>query len=272
MKKIREKKRRKGIIILSIALLLLSFYVLQRFWAHRHGNFIPDYARVLITEDSDYDTIFLQTGLGKEAVDKLEGEKDFKTVLEVQEAFFSEDEVECVSIFGYFTMSDRVKRKDTAPLVDLQPGDIILSLSTHSVGWNHGHVGLVLDEESVLECTTLGRNSSIVKAKHWRTYSNYVVLRVKGATEKLCQEVAAYAKENLCHVPYHLSAGFIGAKAPASEEPYFGLQCAYLAWYAWQCFGYDLDSDGGRLVTAYDILHSKLIEVVQIYGMDPRKF
>ena len=34
------------------------------------------------------------------------------------------------------------------------------------------------------------------------------------------------------------------------------------------CFGYDLDSDGGRLVTSADLLHSDLLEVVQVYGMD----
>jgi hypothetical protein len=37
-------------------------------------------------------------------------------------------------------------------------------------------------------------------------------------------------------------------------------------WYAWQVFGYDLDSDGGRLVTVEDIWESDLLEIVQVYG------
>ena len=69
-------------------------------------------------------------------------------------------------------------------------------------------------------------------------------------------EVTDYAKETLYDIPYHLSAGFIGEKAPDTTKPYFGMQCAYLVWYAWNHFGYDLDSDGGRLVTSADLLHS----------------
>ena len=86
------------------------------------------------------------------------------------------------------------------------------------------------------------------------------------------QEVADYACEELHGVPYHLSSGFIGPKAPDPDAEYFGLQCAYLAWYAWNHFGYDLDGDGGRLVSSDDLLQSELLEVVQMYGMDPEKF
>lgn len=178
------------------------------------------------------------------------------------------ENVECVPLLGWFTMEDRIATEDAALPSDLQPGDIILTLSTHSLGWRHGHAGLILDETSVLECTTWGQDSVVVDVGHWSTYSNYAVLRVKGVTEELQQEIAMYARENLCGIPYHLSAGFIGEKAPDIEENQFGLQCAYLVWYAWQHFGYDLDSDGGRLVTAQDLLNSKLLEVVQTHGME----
>lgn len=259
----------------ALAILLALFvcvYLLQRFWAHRDEYFIPEYPRVKITETTDYNTIFQQTGLGKPAVNKLLEQGDFQGILEAQDAFFEPIEAECVPLLGWFTMEDRVVDSNTSLLVDLQPGDIILTVSTHSIGWRHGHAGLVLDSELVLECTTLGQDSVIVNADHWSTYSNYAVLRVKDITPELQEEVVTYAKETLCGVPYHLSAGFIGEKAPEPEQAMFGLQCSYLVWYAWQHFGYDLDSDGGRLVTAYDLLNSELLEVVQIYGMDPRGF
>lgn len=32
------------------------------------------------------------------------------------------------------------------------------------------------------------------------------------------------------------------------------------------------NSDGGRLVTSADLLHSDLLEVVQVYGMNPELF
>lgn len=276
MNVVREKRKRRKksacVLLIVLSASFLSIYLLQRFWAHRHGYFAPDYPKVTLTEETDYKTLFFQTGLGRSAVDKLLANGEFATILKVQDAFHSKDQVECRPLFGWFTMSDRVDKRDTTPLVDLEPGDIILSLSTHSVGWSHGHAGLVLDNQSTLECTRLGKDSTIAGTKHWNTYSNYVVLRVKGVAKEMQQEVVAYAKETLCGVPYHLSAGFIGEKAPDPAEAQFGLQCAYLVWYAWQHFGYDLDSDGGRLVTAHDILKSELLEVVQVYGINPQEF
>lgn len=178
------------------------------------------------------------------------------------------DNVECIKLLGWFTMEDRVSQEDATPPRNLQAGDILVTLSTHSLGWRHGHVGLVLDTERVLECVTLGEKSHIVKTKHWGTYSNYVVLRVRGVTEEERHQVAEYAKTYLCNVPYQLTAGLFGEKAPEVDNENFGMQCAYLAWYAWNHFGYDLDGDGGRIVTAQDLLQSEKVEVVESLGMD----
>lgn len=178
------------------------------------------------------------------------------------------ENVTCVPLFGWLIMEDRVEKEDGAVFTDLQPGDVILTLSTHSFGWRHGHVGLVIDSDSVLECITWGQDSRIVSISHWSTYSHCVVLRVKNVTEELQEEVVAYAKENLCGVPYRLSAGFIGKKDLDLEAKEFGMQCAYLVWYAWNHFGYDLDSDGGRLVTASDLMNSNHLEIVQSYEAD----
>lgn len=258
--------------IIILLFSVLSLYLLQRFFAHRHGYFVPDYPRVSITEDTDYETIFLQTGLGESAVRTLVEQGNFQAVLNAQDTFFTPPEAKCIALFGWFTRRDKIPKKDTLPLVDLQPGDIIVSLSTHSIGWRHGHAGLVLDSNSVLECVSLGQNSAIMGASHWKTYSNYAVLRLKNVAPETKQQVSTYAKDTLCDVPYRLSAGFIGEKAPDCDAPYFGMHCAYLVWYAWNHFGYDLDSDGGRLVSSADLLHSELLEVVQVYGMDPRLF
>jgi uncharacterized protein YycO len=265
-------KKQVSRALAGLLALFMCLYFLQTYWVHRKGNFCPDYPLVALTENSDYQTMFLQTGLGKMAVDKLLAEDEFELVLAIQDKFFEEANVKCTPIFGWFTKSDRIE-KNMAPLfADLQPGDIILTLSTHSCGWRHGHAGLVVDQEHVLECTTLGEESAIVSIHQWSGYSEFVVLRVKGITEELQQEVVTFAKENLCGVPYHLYAGFVGKKAPKVDDSQFGLQCAYLVWYAWQHFGYDLDSDRGRLVSSSDLLRSELVEVVQIYGMDPREF
>lgn len=274
------------IVILCVSILLL-FYLLQRYWAHRDGSFVPDYPMVTLTEESDYETIFLQTGLGRPAVDKLLEAGEFQTILDAQKALFYPPEVECTPLLGWFTREDRWKESQNdgdlrktdsgvsqgeRQFVDLQPGDILVTMSTHTGGWVHGHAGLVIDEDTTLECRVLGTDSGYGSVDGWLEYSSYAVLRVKGTTEELRQEVADYATEELAGVPYKLTAGFIGDKAPDTGAWYFGLHCAYLEWYAWKVFGYDLDQDGGRLVTAYDLLCSDKVEIVQIYGIDPRDF
>ena len=76
----------------------------------------------------------------------------------------------------------------------------------------------------------------------------------------------------VCRGTYHLTAGLIGDKFQDADSPWFGLQCAYLPWYAWKAAGVDLDSDGGRLVSSYDLLHSDQVEIVQLFGIDPREW
>ena len=49
-----------------------------------------------------------------------------------------------------------------------------------------------------------------------------------------------------------------------------GTHCAHLVWYAYNRFGYDVDSDGGVIVTPRDIFESPVWEVVQVYGMPLR--
>lgn len=267
----RSKKKRIIRILITIVSILLLFYLSQRLWAHRNGYFIPDYPKVALTQSSDYETIFLQTGLGRSAVDRLIAAGNFETILEIQDAFFSSYESICSPLLGWFTREDRLNHS-VIPFVDLQPGDIILTLSTHTAGWRHGHAGLVISNSTTLECIMLGTNSTLVNLEHWTSYSNYAVLRLKKITPELQQEVVAYSLENLLDVPYHLLSGFIGPKAPTPESSNFGLHCSYLVWYAWNHFGYDLDSDAGRLVSVDDLLHSNHLDVVQFFGLDPRQF
>lgn len=258
--------------LFAFAAFLLLFYAAQRFWAHRIGYFVPDYPQITLTENTDYETIFLQTGLGPSAAKNLLEAGEFQTILDTQDAFFHPPEATCTPLLGWFTREDRLVNGASVPLVDLQPGDILITLSTHTAGWRHGHAALVIDEDIVLESIVLGTNSTLVNAAHWATYSNYAVLRVKNITPELQQQVVQYSTEHLQDVPYHLTSGWIGPKAPKPEDAQFGLHCSYLVWYAWNHFEYDLDSDGGRLVSAHDLLRSDLLEVVQIFGMDPRNF
>ena len=277
-----------GVIVLLPAAMLLA----QTLVAHRPGtSFLPDYEMEDLTgllaqdvwTEEDYDYLFYQTGLGRCAAERLlsSGEAGRAVILQIQQDFFAPVQVSCEALLGWFTREDHLVSDDGqtayAPvLADLQAGDVILTLSTHSLGWRHGHAGLVVERENgslaVLECAVLGTDSKVMNTGHWRRYSNYAVLRIKGLDAEGRKAASDYALEHLVGVPYHLTAGFIGPKAPDPDDSYFGLHCSYLVWYAWNAMGCDLDSDGGRLVSTYDLLHSDLLEIVQIYGMDPREW
>lgn len=269
----RGKRGKKRLVRAAVTagVLCLCFWLAQRYWAHRDGQYVPDYPRVELTEQTDAEPLFLQTGLGPSAVNKLLEAGEFQIILDAQNAMFDPPEAKCRPLLGWFTREDRLVSAGP-PLVDLRPGDILLTLSTHTAGWRHGHAGLVIDEDTVLECAMLGQNSGLTGIEHWNTYACYAVLRVQGADRELGERVADYATEYLLDVPYRLTIGLWGEKSPEKDSPGFGMHCIYLPWYAWMQFGYDLDGDGGRVVTASDLFRSEALEAVQVYGADPRAF
>lgn len=62
-----------------------------------------------LTENSDYDTIFLQTGLGRPAVDKLLADGNFQAILDAQDLFFNPPKGECTALLGWFTREDMLE-------------------------------------------------------------------------------------------------------------------------------------------------------------------
>lgn len=285
-----KRKLRRLWLILPLALVLVLFLLnlgLQTFWAHRAPAFRPDYPMVELTpilardtlDAGDYETLFLQTGLSKAAVDDLlaYGEAGRAQIEATQAGLFTDYDSRCATMLpGRFTCEDLTFNRDgertaAVPLAPVEPGDILVSFSTHTFGWRHGHAGVVVDALNgvTLEAVVMGSDSARVNMWHWPTYSTFMILRVKGASPEERQAVAEYALAHLDGIPYHLTSGVFGAKAPPPEGN-FGAQCAYLPWYAWQANGYDLDGDGGKIVTVADLAQSPLVEVVQLYGIDPR--
>lgn len=286
-----KRGRRWLWLAIPLGVLLLLFcvnYVLQTFWAHREPFFRPDYPRTDLSgileqgsrSEEDYETIFLQTGLSKTAVEQLLafGRGGADQILATQDGFFSDYDTQCTILLpGKFTCEDRVfdeagRLTASVPLALAEPGDIFVSFSTHTFGWRHGHAGLVVDGGSglTLEAVVLGSDSARMDMQHWRRYSNFMLLRVKDATDEERRTVAQFALEHLDGIPYRLTSGVFGEKAPDPERA-LSAQCAYLPWYAWQSVGVDLDSDGGKIVTVLDLAESPRLEVVQVYGMDPRR-
>lgn len=285
-KKHRRRLRWMGVLLAVLLLLTGINFFLQSVWAHRHAAFHPEGEPVdllpvvsqRVMDQEDYDLVFRQTGLAQAAVDDLRqmGKKGLRFILDAQEKFFAPVESECVTLlFGRFTCEDLLRDDDGvpvygSPIAPLRPGDVVLSFSTHSWGWRHGHAGLVVDaiNQASLEAVQLGVNTYVADMNHWRNYSNFMVLRVKESTQDQRSKVVDFALEHLNDVPYSLLSGIFGPKDQNGAEE-IKTQCAYLPWRAWQEAGVDLDGDAGRIVTVQDLAESDHLEVVQVYGIDP---
>lgn len=216
----------------------------------------------------DWEQIFFQTGLGRGAAEELEAEE----ILQFQDFFMESRSLECRK-GSCFTRQDRavLENGEAVPLVPLEDGDLFLSFSSHTLGWKHGHAGLVADAEAgmCLEAVMPGYGSTIKSLHHWQNGAGFILLRLKGASREERAEIAAFARNKLRGVPYSLLSGIFDGREEEDVRK-MTAQCAYLIWYAFMQFGYDLDGDGGRLVTVEDLLKSPDLEVIQIFGTDPK--
>ncbi len=132
-----------------------------------------------------------------------------------------------------------------------------------------GHAAMMVDApaQQIINAVSIGADSALEPLSEFESRANFMVLRPKLPTE-LRESAASYAKSWLVGLPYQLTAGLLTDKF---ESPVTSTQCAHLVWYAYQMFGVDLDSNGGRLVTPKDLAQSPLVELVQTFGFDPQR-
>lgn len=264
------------LVILVIFAALLGYDLIAEYAVEFSARTTPSYARedlsdVLAKErfsQEDYAFLYRQTGLGRAAIDALERER----IPEFQDALFYEGSPHHTKV-TFFSKRDRMFYKGgDAPLAPLEAGDVLLSSATHTAGWRHGHAAIVLDSEGdLLESIVVGQDSCITKsgARWFATTANFILLRLKDVSAQERAAVAEAARQNLVGVPYSLTVG-IFSKKDQGDTP-SATQCAHIVWQAFYNFGYDIDSNGGALVTARDIARSDLFEVVQVYGFDVDK-
>lgn len=303
----KNKKRSKRLwkhlcIAVIVFLCVLGSLILWQESVETQAYVRPEYPmesiELLINKNflagEDYKLLFQQTGLSTAAVDFLRTNNRQQELLELQQLFFADVEVGCEAN-TIISKEERIeevklpiKDRGRVKIPHLEEGDILITFNCHAFGWRNGHVALVVDDEErlALEARVLGTDSSIGAMAHWERYPSFAVLRLKGVSKELRSEVAAYAAENLVDVPYRLEAGIwkrmktliMGKHEQLLEDEegmiqneipavLSGTHCAHLIWYAYEQFGYDLDSDGGVIVTPRDIYESPFLEIIQIYGM-----
>lgn len=212
--------------------------------------------------DEDYEFIYEQTGLGRSAVQSLDSPE---RLYDYQESYFAEVDFKCKAN-SPISCEERVQNSKIL-LAPLEDGDILVTNASHVFSWRNGHAAIVTSakEGRTLEAVVIGTNSKPQNISKWTSYPNFAVLRLKGADRETRAKIAAAAANCLDDVPYNVFIGLYPMKY-SNITAVKGTQCAHLVWLAYAAYGYDIDSDGGLIVTPKDIAESELFEVVQIFG------
>lgn len=214
---------------------------------------------------SDYRMLTEQTGLTSAALDLLRQRDELDTIPDIQNAYFQPVAATCTAN-QLISRSERLT-EGAAPLTALEDGDILLTPCSHVFGWRNGHAALVVDAEqgTTLEAIVIGQNSTLRSIDHWKALPAVAVYRLRGVDAETRSAIAQTAARRLTDVPYSLTVGILSAKRTPGAVT--GTQCAHLVWEAFAAFGYDLDANGGGLVTPGDLARSPLLELKQVYGL-----
>ena len=277
-----QKKKRKTSVKKRIAVILLCVFFFacsllgitalgSVYTGRTFKRFTPDYEKMDLTpilaksvlSESDYETLYRQTGLTKLGIDGLLKENKGSRIFEIQDFFFEEHAIK-PHHFAPFTYLERID--GYAPMAVLEDGDIIVSSTTRVSWFRYGHTALVLDGETerLLESFAPGQNSAVTSSQAFARLANFLILRPK-ANKAVKEQVVNYAWEHLIGVPYRMTTGVFSKKFPAEIS---GSQCAHIVWYAYKKYGIDLDSTGGAVVKPQDMALSSEVELVQAFGFD----
>lgn len=283
--KYTKKKKWMLSLILLVILAFSTIYFLNII-IEPQGYIHPTYDKIDLNQillkesftENDYKTLFYQTGLGKVAIDEILENKEtgINDIKEFQYNFFADRNVLCEKI-GIITneesfVDNKGNYKYGFNLAPYKNGYVLITKATHSLGWRHGHAGIVTDAENgeTLEAVILGQNSQYQNINKWKMYPSFIMLRLKDTSDEKLNEIASFSRQYMYDVPYSLFIGLLSKKNPDTKN-ISGTQCSHLVWYPFMQNGYDVDSDGSWLVTPKDIANSDLFEVVQIYGVDPNE-
>ncbi len=280
-----NKYQKRAVKIIAIFLIIMVAFKLFDFtaseiadnyaYADAVGNeeqWAQAYAKLMVNDplsENDYDVIFAQSGLGKLAVDALIEENRTEEIEKYHRYYLRDKDFTCVrtAIFAqHEAITDAEGNKILNPdLATLENGDIIVTLSIHSLGWRHGHVAIVTDARNgeTAQAVRVGEKSEFGNLYEWVDFPLVAVLRVRDIDEETQNQIADFVSENMIGIPYALSAGIIGGKNP--EKIPLTTQCAHFVWYAYKVFDIELLDDSG-IITPKRLLHSDVLEVVQVYG------
>ncbi|OON95610.1 MAG: hypothetical protein ATN36_07980 [Epulopiscium sp. Nele67-Bin005] len=262
-------------LILGLCLYLLAGYKVRQdmfYFPNSQRISLVNMLQKEVLADEDYNTIYEQTGINKILIRQLEQQPDFETqILRLQNNYYKHYYVQKTAM-SIFTSWDKVldRKGNWTPVFELAPyenGDIFVTKSTYTANWRHGHAGIVVDEVhgKVLESLEPNTKSILQNASKWEYYPTFEMLRATKLPKETRNEIANYALTNLQGVPYNILAHKWQGKSPTSTH------CSLIVWQAFMAFGINLDGNGGIWVSPQDFAKSPHLEVMQIFGINPKK-
>lgn len=248
-------------ILTSLIIIFLVIFISNEHNAHIKPDVIPVNITDILEKENwssdDYSLLTTQTGLTQISLDILK-QDNINKILDVQKAYLSPVNIVCKP---HMLLSRTERLTDTlSPITALENGDILITSSSHVLGFRNGHCAIVIDAEKeiILEAAFIGRNSEFSTVDRFRKYSSVAVFRLKDISSEIRLQIAEFAAQSLVNKPYSLFAGIFDDNST---------HCSYLIWSAFNEFGYDLNSNGGKIVTPSDIAKSPLLELKQVYGL-----
>ncbi len=290
MKRISVTAIRKITILFVICMIPALYLTIANAVIEPQAHISPQYPKTDILpilaksrlSDADYRTLLFQTGLGRPAIDELrvQNPDSAQFIQRLQDYFFKDVKFICENNSPVSKEESLVDEHGNlisgTEFASLHSGDILVTKSSHTLGWRNGHSALVIDPVRglTLESVVLGTNSTVQDIRKWINYPNFMLLRLKESTAYSPELIARSAAERLNDIPYDLTVGIFSSKdanEPAANtlEKIAGTHCSHLVWQAFKNYGVDIDTNGGILVTPRDIAKSTRLEIVQVYGVDP---
>lgn len=221
---------------------------------------------------AEADLLWEQTGLNPKILDTIEDKEERKAVLlAAQKQLFTPAEYHCDGLALFSKAELFTDPQSTVPLYDLRPGDVLITKSTHTLCYRHGHSALYLGEGKLLEAAAIGLPTAITDAAYWGKYPSGLHLRLKeSAAAKIHSdaahigaEAAAYAEKELQNDDYHLLAGAFGIGTATDQT-----QCAHLIYTAYAHCGIKTAAREFP-VTPHALWESGQFEVLHCWGFDP---
>ncbi len=261
--------KRKVTLILAIITLLAIILMTSHPQALHNMRFIDltDYVERLKSgeelSDEDLLTISKQTGLGKDSIRTLTLTKRLNEIYDYQNDYLKNQKY----YKSHFVLVsyEELLYESHLPFVNIRTGDVILTSSSVTGFFRHGHAGIVINGPSgeTVEAYSPLENSCISNVNTWLEYRAVMVLRLKPEYAHLADQAAKYAEENLVDVKYSL---FSSTKD--STDNVKRTQCAQLVYLAFKYVGLEIDQNGDWLITAKEISKSKYFYTVEVKGFD----